>query len=51
MSFMVLGGSLEADRRIRAYEARVRMDKRIKQDRAAWERLEQEFADEPLEKK
>ncbi|RFU26888.1 hypothetical protein B7463_g9446, partial [Scytalidium lignicola] len=51
MSFMVLGGSLEADRRIRTYEARLRMAKRIKQDKAAWERYEQEFNPQSFEKK
>ncbi|KAH8821556.1 hypothetical protein F5884DRAFT_93078 [Xylogone sp. PMI_703] len=51
MSFMVLGGSLEADRRVRAYEARLRVEKRLKQDRAAWERYEQEFNTQSLEKK
>ncbi|KAG0648325.1 hypothetical protein D0Z07_5192 [Hyphodiscus hymeniophilus] len=34
---------LEADRRIRDYEAKVRMQKRMMRDRAAWEKYEQEF--------
>jgi hypothetical protein len=40
---MILGGCLEADHRIREYEARVRMQKRILRDKAAWESFEQEY--------
>lgn len=43
---MITGACLEADRRIRDYQVRIRMQKRIMRDRAAWERYEQEF-DEP----
>ncbi|KAI9646598.1 hypothetical protein NHQ30_004593 [Ciborinia camelliae] len=43
MGFMVMGGSLEADRRIREYEARVRMEKRLIRDRAAWDQYEEEY--------
>ncbi|TVY93363.1 hypothetical protein LAWI1_G000552, partial [Lachnellula willkommii] len=48
MSGMIMGSCLEADHRIREYEARVRMQKRIMRDRAVWEKYEQEFGpDEP----
>ena len=40
---MVLGGSLEADRRIRTYERRMRLEKRIRRDKAVWEEYEDEF--------
>ena len=47
-----MGSCLEADHRIREYEAKVRMQKRIMRDRAAWEKYEQEFGpDEPPEEK
>ncbi|TVY33019.1 hypothetical protein LSUB1_G007748, partial [Lachnellula subtilissima] len=52
MSGMIMGSCLEADHRIREYEAKVRMQKRIMKDRAAWEKYEQEFGpDEPPEEK
>ncbi|TVY48022.1 hypothetical protein LOCC1_G001078, partial [Lachnellula occidentalis] len=50
MSGMIMGSCLEADHRIREYEARVRMQKRIMIDRAVWEKYEQEYGpdgDEP----
>lgn len=43
MSGMVLGSMLEADRRLRQYEAQVRINKKIERDRAAWARYEQEY--------
>ena len=43
MSGMVLGSMIEADHRLREYEARVRMQKRILRDRAKWERFEEEY--------
>ncbi|KAM0135943.1 hypothetical protein ACHAO1_004772 [Botrytis cinerea] len=43
MGFMVMGGSLEADRRIREYEAKVRMEKRMIRDRAVWNQFEEEY--------
>ncbi|KAH8600930.1 hypothetical protein B0O99DRAFT_681788 [Bisporella sp. PMI_857] len=46
MSGMIMGACLEADHRIREYEAKVRMQKRLMRDRAVWERYEQEFAEE-----
>jgi len=45
-SGMIMGACLEADHRIRQYEAKIRMQKRMVRDRAVWERYEQEF-DEP----
>jgi len=47
MGFMVLGSSIEADRRIRLYEAKVRMEKRMMRDAAAWEKYRGEGFDEP----
>jgi len=44
---MIMGACLEADHRIREYEAKVRMHKRIMRDRAVWEKYEQEFEPEP----
>ena len=38
-----MGSCLEADHRIREYEAKVRMHKRMVRDRAAWEAYEREF--------
>ncbi|KAF4779501.1 hypothetical protein HER10_EVM0004485 [Colletotrichum scovillei] len=51
MSAMVLGSMLEADNRLREYEARVRLQKRFLRDRAKWERFEREFYEDPNEKK
>ncbi|OLN85008.1 hypothetical protein CCHL11_03935 [Colletotrichum chlorophyti] len=51
MSAMVLGSMLEADHRLREYEARVRLQKRILRDRARWERFEQEFLENPTDEK
>lgn len=47
MGFMVMGGSIEADRRIRLYEARVRMEKRLMRDQAVWEKYGGEGFEEP----
>lgn len=44
---MIMGACLEADHRIRQYEAKVRMQKRMVRDRAVWERYEQEFDEHP----
>jgi len=46
MSGMIMGACLSADRSIREYEAKVRMEKRMLRDRATWERYEQEFEEE-----
>lgn len=43
MSGMVMGGMIDADRRIRDYEATVRVQRRMRIDRATWERYEKEF--------
>lgn len=44
---MIMGACLEADSRIRQYEAKTRMQKRMVRDRAVWDRYEQEFAEPP----
>ncbi|OIW29769.1 hypothetical protein CONLIGDRAFT_680584 [Coniochaeta ligniaria NRRL 30616] len=43
MSGMVFGGMIEADYRLREYEARVRMQKRIQRDRAMWQKFEDQY--------
>jgi hypothetical protein len=43
MSGMIVGGCLEADKRLREYEARVRVRKRLGMDKAAWDQYESEF--------
>jgi len=43
MSGMIMGSCLEADHRIREFEAKVRMQKRILRDRAVWEQYEAEY--------
>jgi len=43
MSGMIMGACLEADHRVREFEAKVRMEKRILRDRAVWEKYEQEY--------
>lgn len=43
MSGMVVGSMIEADRRLRLYEAQIRLQKRQRIDRAAWENYEREF--------
>lgn len=48
---MIMGSCLEADHRIREYEARVRMQKRVLRDRAVWEKYEQEYEQESGSKK
>ena len=50
MSGMILGGWTEADRRMREYEARARLQRRMRIDRATWERFEKEFQ-EPSDSK
>jgi hypothetical protein len=51
MEGMIMGACLEADHRIREYEARVRMQKRMMRDRAVWEKYEQEFEQAPEQRK
>lgn len=43
MSGMAFGSMVEADSRIRQYEAHVRMQRRIARDRAMWQRFEDEY--------
>lgn len=43
MSGMVFGGMIDADGRLRAYEQRVRMQRRVMRERAKWERYEEEI--------
>lgn len=42
MSAMIMGGMLEADRRLREHEARIRVQKKlgIGLDKASWEKYE-----------
>jgi len=47
MSGMVFGGMIEADRRLRDYEASVRLRKKMEIDRATWERYEREYEEAP----
>ncbi|EGY18134.1 hypothetical protein HYQ45_012388 [Verticillium longisporum] len=50
MSGMVFGSMIEADSRLREYEARMRMQRRILRDRAKWKEFEDSYA-EPEPKK
>lgn len=43
MSGMILGSMIEADYRMRQYEQRVRMQRRIARDRAVWANYEKEL--------
>lgn len=43
MSSMILGGVLHADKRLRQYEARMRVQRKMAIDRATWERYERDF--------
>jgi len=51
MSGMVLGSMIEADHRLRIYEAKVRMEKRMVRDRAIWERYEQDYEQAPKQER
>jgi hypothetical protein len=51
MSGMVFGSMTEADRRLREYEARVRVQKKMAIDRATWENYEKEFGEQPPARK
>ncbi|KAI9841039.1 MAG: hypothetical protein M1838_003789 [Thelocarpon superellum] len=44
MSGMTLGGMIEADRRLRTFEAGIRREKRLKRDERAWKTFEEEFS-------
>ncbi|KXX75291.1 hypothetical protein MMYC01_207978 [Madurella mycetomatis] len=43
MSGMVLGSMMEADHRLREYEAKMRIKRRLARDQAMWQRFEQEY--------
>ena len=43
MSGMIVGSMIEADRRMIAYEHRIRHQKRTARDKEAWRRYEQDF--------
>ena len=43
MSGMVLGSMMEADSRLRAYEARVRAQRRLAREQAYWESFERQY--------
>jgi hypothetical protein len=43
MSGMVFGSMIEADYRLREYEARVRLQKRLQRDRAMWAKFEEQY--------
>lgn len=43
MSGMVVGSMIEADHRLREYEARMRMHKRLMRDKAMWENFERQY--------
>ncbi|KUI71038.1 hypothetical protein VM1G_07203 [Cytospora mali] len=43
MSGMVVGSMIEADHRMRQYEAHIRMQRRIARDRALWQKFEEEY--------
>lgn len=46
MSGMVMGAWIEADYRLREYEARVRMQRRLNKERAVWRTYEEEYGKE-----
>lgn len=43
MSGMVLGSMIEADHRLRQYEARMRVQRRIAREQAYWRNIEKEY--------
>ncbi|MCJ1292981.1 hypothetical protein MMC34_004534 [Xylographa carneopallida] len=49
MSGMTLGGMVEADRRLREYEALVRRRRRVERDEAVWRRYETLLEEEEAE--
>jgi hypothetical protein len=46
MSGMILGGSIEADHRIRDYEVNMRLRRRLRLDKEAWERYEKAYEEQ-----
>ncbi|XDG02417.1 hypothetical protein ABKA04_002032 [Annulohypoxylon sp. FPYF3050] len=51
MSGMIIGSMIEADYRMRQYEQRVRMQRRMARDRAVWADYEKELMEIEEEKK
>ncbi|KAG9255381.1 uncharacterized protein F5Z01DRAFT_51268 [Emericellopsis atlantica] len=43
MSGMVLGSMIDADSKLREYEAKMRMQRRVLRDRARWQQYEEEL--------
>jgi hypothetical protein len=43
MSGMIVGSAVEADRRLRAFEAQVRAHRRMVRDQALWRSYQQEY--------
>lgn len=48
---MILGACLEADRRVRDFEAQMRMQKRMLREKALWEKYEDEYDQLATQKK
>ncbi|KAB5563170.1 hypothetical protein GE09DRAFT_772835 [Coniochaeta sp. 2T2.1] len=46
MTGMVFGSMIEADYRLREYEARVRIQKRLQRDRQMWQKFEEQYGKE-----
>ncbi|KAH6626075.1 hypothetical protein B0J18DRAFT_130709 [Chaetomium sp. MPI-SDFR-AT-0129] len=46
MSGMVLGSMIDADARLRAYEARVRVQRRAAKEQAMWDQFNKEYGDD-----
>ncbi|KAL2266310.1 hypothetical protein VTJ83DRAFT_5662 [Remersonia thermophila] len=46
MSGMVLGSMMEADARLRAFEERIRVQKRLAREQAYWQRIQKELGDD-----
>lgn len=46
MSGMAFGSMIEADSRMRQYEAHVRMQRRMAKERAVWQSLQDEIGDD-----
>ncbi|RDL35016.1 Uncharacterized protein BP5553_06947 [Venustampulla echinocandica] len=51
MSGMIMGACLEADRRVRDFEAQVRMQKRMARERALRQEYDDEYDEPPMQKK
>jgi hypothetical protein len=47
MSGMIMGGWIDADARLREYEARARVQRRMRIDQATWEKFERDFQEQP----